>query len=185
MRTAEFQRLISIDIETAGPNPGDYALLTIGACRVADPQQGFYAELKPDRDRLTPEAFGVHGLSLDALHERGLPPLEAIRKFDAWLSHAVPNGEAPIFAAFNAPFDWMFIAEYFHRYLGRNPFGHAALDIKALYMGASRTAWGETSMEQVASRYLDGQALSHHALEDAKNQAKILRAILKQLDQGE
>ncbi len=27
---------ISVDVETSGPNPGDYDLLSIGACRVDD-----------------------------------------------------------------------------------------------------------------------------------------------------
>ena len=27
----------------------------------------------------------------------------------------------------------MFVNDYFHRFLGRNPFGHAALDLKAFF----------------------------------------------------
>jgi hypothetical protein len=50
----------------------------------------------------------------------------------------------PVFVGFNAAFDWSFVNYYFQRYLGENPFGFAALDIKSLYMGATGCAWEET-----------------------------------------
>ena len=39
--------LISVDVETAGPNPSQYSLLSIGACLVDEPDQKFYIELTP------------------------------------------------------------------------------------------------------------------------------------------
>ena len=36
---------ISVDVETAGPNPGQYSLLSIGACLVFVPAKTFYVEL--------------------------------------------------------------------------------------------------------------------------------------------
>lgn len=38
---------ISVDIEASGPIPGEYSLLSIGACMVDNPDESFYAELKP------------------------------------------------------------------------------------------------------------------------------------------
>jgi hypothetical protein len=38
---------ISVDVETAGPIPGDYSLLSIGACVVDEPSQTFSCELQP------------------------------------------------------------------------------------------------------------------------------------------
>ena len=55
---------VSVDVESAGPNPADYALLSIGACLVDDPEQTFYVELQPTSMRFTPEALAVSGLSL-------------------------------------------------------------------------------------------------------------------------
>jgi ribonuclease T len=73
----------------------------------------------------------------------------------------------------------MFVADYFHRFLGENPFGHKALDIKALYMGRHRTAFADTRFRDVAKRYRIGQgALTHNALEDALVQAALLRRLL-------
>jgi DNA polymerase III epsilon subunit-like protein len=166
---------VSVDVETAGPNPADYALLTVGACLVDDPSQTFHAEIQPTTLRSTPEALAVTGLSLERLAREGLPPAEAMRRFEDWLAHVVPHGQHPVFVGFNAAFDWMFVADYFHRFLGRNPFGHTALDIKAYYMGLTGVAWSETTKAALATRYPDHPALTHDALQDALDQAALFR----------
>ena len=171
---------ISVDVETAGPNPSQYSLLSIGACPLMDPENGFYIELQPVNDLLLPEAYAVHQLSLDELNSKGVAPVEAMARFESWLDDVVPSGQRPVFVAFNAPFDWMFVSDYFHRYLGRNPFGHAALDLKAFYMGLHRSTWNETAMRNVAIDYLDGRKISHHALEDARDQAGIFARMYQQ-----
>ncbi len=181
--TSTTEIFISVDVETAGPNPGQYALLSIGACLVSDPAQTFYVELKPDRTAALPEALAISKLSLAELTERGLPPAEALALFETWtLAHTAAGGR-PVFVAFNAPFDWMFIADYFQRYLGRNPFGHSALDIKALYMGLTGARWNETSLHYVAARYGRRQALAHQALSDAVDQAGLFREMLDEARQ--
>jgi hypothetical protein len=75
----------------------------------------------------------------------------------------------------------MFVADYFHRFLGQNPFGHSALDLKALYMGLTGMPWSQTSMRYVAPRYLGNRQLSHHAAQDAIDQAELLRRMLAEL----
>lgn len=172
---------ISVDVETAGPNPSDYSLLSIGACTLEPPQRTFYVELVPVNDRATPEALAVSGLSLETLRQRGLPPAEAMGRFANWVGEVVTEGSRPVFAAFNAPFDWMFVHDYFYRFLKHNPFGHSALDMKALYMGLMGVRWHETSMGQVSAPYLDRRRLRHHALEDALDQAEILSQLLEEL----
>lgn len=96
---------ISVDVETAGPSPGRYSLLSIGACTLAGPRRTFYVQLQPVNAEMLPEAFAVHGLALEDLAARGLPPAEAMERFEAWLAEVVPPGERPVFVAFNAPFD--------------------------------------------------------------------------------
>jgi DNA polymerase III epsilon subunit-like protein len=168
----------SVDIETAGPYPGRYSLLTIGACLVSDPKETFYVEMRPASSDSTLRALEITGLSMEALAERGVEPAEAMRQFEEWVQAHTPEGSRPVFVAFNAVFDWMFINDYFHRYLGRNPFGHSALDMKALYMGLTGAKWAETSMRYVAARYLEGRELTHNSLNDACDQAELLRRML-------
>ena len=74
--------------------------------------------------------------------------------FEDWVQTRSPAGHRPVFVAFNAAFDWMFIADYFERHLGRNPFGYSALDIKAFAMGSGNTSWAATSMDVLAARHL-------------------------------
>jgi len=169
---------VSVDVEAAGPTPSLYALLSIGACLVSRPEERFYVELQPSLPASEPQAATVHQLSFDRLSAEGLPPADAMARFAGWLDTVVPTGDRPVFVAFNAAFDWMFVNDYFLRFLGHNPFGHAALDIKAYYMGLRRTRWSETSMRVLSPRYMDGRLLSHHALEDALAQAEMFRQLL-------
>jgi len=175
---------IVVDVETSGPSPSHYALLSIGASTVNDPQQTFYAELQPDRQAFTSEAMAVNGLSLEQLSTEGLPPAEALQRFADWVEQVVPADAQPVLAAFNAPFDWMFVNDYFHRYLRHNPFGHSALDIKAYFMGLHCVTWQETSHERVGSRYGGRIKLSHHALYDAMDDAEILQSMIAEQRTG-
>jgi ribonuclease T len=168
---------VSVDVETAGPNPSDYALLSIGACLVDDPARTFYVEIKPTSSRATPEALAVTGLSLERLSREGLAPAEAMRRFADWLQVEIPEGHVPVFVGFNAAFDWMFVADYFHHYLGRNPFGHTAVDIKSFTMALTGADWSETTKAALASRYPDHPTLTHHALQDAIDQAALFRRV--------
>lgn len=170
---------ICVDVETAGPVPGDYAMLSIGACLVYDTANTFYIELKPDKDGVDPEALAIGGLDMDELRRKGAEPVEAMQAFADWIAAVAPAPARPLFVAFNAPFDWMFINDYFHRYMGGNPFGHSALDIKAYFMGQMGVNWADTSMQRISSFFLEERRLTHNALRDAQDQAEIFLKILK------
>ena len=171
---------ICVDVETAGPIPGQYAMLSIGACLVDDPSTTFYVELQPDREDFSPEAMRIHGLSLDSLKQTGLPPKEAMEQFSSWVKKVSLLDRKAVFVALNAPFDWMFVNDYFHRYLGENPFGHSALDIKAYFMGQMGVNWAETSLKHISEHLLEQHSLDHNALSDALEQAEVFRKILAQ-----
>ena len=172
--------LISVDVETAGPYPGRYSLLSIGACLVSDFDSSFYIELQPITPDMVPDALAVTGLTMEALLERGTAPAAAMLDFAGWLRSVTPDGAHPVFVGFNAPFDWMFVNDYFHRFLGYNPFGHNALDIKAFYAGRTGAPWSETSLRHVAARYGGPPSLSHNALADAIDQAALMAALLEE-----
>lgn len=171
------ETFISVDVETAGPNPSQYSMVSIGACLVDDPESGFYVELRPDKADFVPSSLDVGGLTMDYLAEEGVDPQTAMEQFRDWVISVLPDTHVPVFVGFNAPFDWMFVNDYFLRYLGKNPFGHSALDIKAYYMGATGSSWARTSMRFLSPLYLDGSKLSHNALGDARDQARIFRGI--------
>lgn len=173
------ETFISVDVETAGPNPSDYSMLSIGACLVDEPTTGFYIELVPLNHAMTTEALSIGGLTIEHLEEHGVEASVAMSRFSEWITSVVPAGDVPVFVGFNAAFDWMFVCDYFERFLGSNPFGHSAIDIKSLYLGMAGGTWGETSLRFLSPLYLEGRLLSHNALGDARDQAALYTAIAR------
>lgn len=172
---------VSVDVETAGPIPGEYSLLAIGACSVYDPQRTFACELKPINKNADPKALEITGLSLDILEQTGLTPEQAMARFASWLNQLRANDETLVFVGLNAPFDWSFVNYYFHKFLGENPFGFTALDIKAYYMGATGSQWADTRSSRIASALNPQLSGDHNALHDAQYQAEIFRLIRRNL----
>jgi len=168
---------LSVDVETAGPIPGEYSLLTIGACDVSDLKQTFVCELKPTTRNADPKALEITGLSMERLEREGLEPAVGMQAFRDWVIRTVGPDATPIFVGFNAPFDWSFVNYYFHRYLGENPFGFAALDIKSMYMGAFACSWSQTRSSQIAAALHPTLKGNHDALHDAQYQAELFLLI--------
>jgi len=167
---------ISVDVETSGPIPGEFSLLTIGAANVDDVGQTFECKLKPFNHNADPKALEVTGLSLDELERSGLPAQDAMTRLGDWITQ-LAGSATPVFVGFNAPFDWSFVNYYFHRFTGANPFGFSALDIKAYYMGATGCSWHETRSSSIAKKLRPKLAGNHNALDDALYQAELFRLV--------
>lgn len=168
---------ISVDVETSGPIPGEHSMLSLGACVVKDTSRKYYVVFKPTSKQFVPEALAVSGFSLDELEEVGTAPKTAMSAFDSWISE-VAAGKRPVFVAFNATFDWQFVNYYFHKFLGKNPFGISGLDIKAYYAGKFGKTWGDTSKKKFDRRFLSDKKHTHNALDDAIEQAEIFEKLL-------
>ncbi len=172
---------VSVDVETSGPAPSVASLVSIGACLVDAPEVGIEILVRPVEGRAwSAEAEAVHRLSRERLEAEGLEPGDAMRRLASWLGEVVPVGSTPIFVSLNAPFDWLFVADHCWRYLGSNPFGVSAVDLKALYMGRHLEdvrAWSETRSADIRRRYPVTLPHTHGALDDAREQAEICRRI--------
>ncbi len=169
---------ISVDIEAAGPIPGEYSMLSIGACVVGKTNQSFYTEIKPINDHFTEKALEVAGLSLEELKVKGEHPAVVMRRFEQWILE-MSGDNRPVFVAFNATFDWSFSHWYFIKFLGHDPFGISGLDIKAYFMGKHKTKWEETIKKKVRRLYRSQTIHTHNALDDAREQAEIFEKMLK------
>jgi len=176
------EALVSVDIEASGPSPSTGSMLSIGACLVDDPAVGIYIEIKPLADRgWSNDAARVHGLDRQRLEANGIEPAGAMRLLADWLAEACGD-RRPIFVGFNSPFDWMFVADYMWRYLGRNPFGISALDLKSYYMAGEGVArWDETRRLYVDERLGIASDHNHHALDDARGQAALARLLIERV----
>ncbi|EFK8501218.1 TPA: exonuclease domain-containing protein [Escherichia coli] len=178
MRTDK-EIFVSVDVETSGPIPGKYSMLSIGACVAFEPSKQFSCYLKPISEDFIPAAMEVTGLSLEKLHVDGLDPVDAMVQFKEWINSVVKEDETVVFVGFNASFDWSFINYYFHVYLGDNPFGIAALDIKSMYFGISHASWRLTRSSEIAKVVKPETYGDHDALHDARYQAELFRLIDK------
>lgn len=168
---------ISVDIETAGPIVGEHSMLTIGACLVYQPEVEFAIMLQPISDKAIEEALKVSGITLEQAYKDGLPPTDAMFQFENWIIQNISEDCTPIFVGLNAPFDWSFINFYFLKYLNRNPFGISAIDVKALFMGATKCSWYDTKSSLIDKYVHPTLQGDHNALHDAKYQAELFRLI--------
>lgn len=193
------KKYISVDVETTGPTPGKYSMLSLGACIVGDTSRKFYRELKPLNGNYILEAMKVGCLGLfciksfehnveynpkseefnprkvlKRLFQVGQTPEEAMSDFADWINQNT-NGFEPIEAAAPIKFDGMFTAWYFDNfYSGKNPLGYSGIDIKSMYRGLMKD-------EHASTKDLVGKKLPHNALEDAIIQAEEFEIVLKKM----
>ncbi|WP_340613954.1 3'-5' exonuclease [Xenorhabdus thailandensis] len=170
---------ISVDVETTGPIVSEHSMLTVGACLVYQPEVCFSTMLKPISEKSIEEALAVTGLTLEKAEKDGLTPTEAMTQFADWIADNIPEDCTPVFVGLNAPFDWGFVNYYFWKYLGCNPFGFSALDIKALFMGVTGCTWHDTKSSCIDKIVNPNQKGNHDALDDAIYQAELFRLIYR------
>lgn len=164
----------SVDIESAGPIPGKYSMLSLGACVVGKPSLSFYVEFKPISSAFVPAAMAISGFNLKNLRKTGITPKRAMSEFTSWIDKAAGKKKA-VFVGFNGSYDWQFVNWYFETYVGRNPFGFGGIDIKSFYMGLSGLPWGQTTSSQLPPELQPDQPQTHNALDDARAQASIFK----------
>jgi DNA polymerase III epsilon subunit-like protein len=171
------ERYFSVDIESSGPTPGKYSMLSLGACVVGKPDEAFYVELKPISKEFIPDALKVSGFDLDRLEKEGKSPREAMTAFRSWVEKVAADHKA-VFVGFNACYDWQFVNWYLESFTGGNPFGFGGIDIKSYFMGLSGVSWAKTTSSQLPSEFQPDVPQTHNALEDARAQASIFQKLL-------
>jgi DNA polymerase III alpha subunit (gram-positive type) len=170
---------ISVDIESAGPIPGKYSMLALGACEVGQTDKQFYIEIQPINDLFVPEAMNVIGRPLSDFEKSGVNAAAAMQKFVNWIDQ-VGHKRTPVFVGFNGTFDWSFVNWYFHTYLKSNPFGFGGIDIKSYYMGLSGSSWKDTRSSRIPAEFKGNSPHTHNALDDAIEQAQMFELMRNQ-----
>jgi len=128
-----------VDVESDGPIPGDYSMISFGAV-LAEPDKyktpgfrhkTFYGKLKPISDKWIPEALAVSGHSREETLTFADPKL-VIDDFADWIKRL---NTRVTFISDNNGFDWQFINWYFHHFTGTNPLGYSSQNLGSLYKG--------------------------------------------------
>jgi hypothetical protein len=180
---------VSADIETDGPIPGEFSMLSFALCLASrydgtalevfepDPATTFYVELKPISDRFEQDALEVHGLDRDALAVRGTDPEAAMRAASEWIT-AHSDGARPVLVAYPVAFDWAWLYWYFLRFTGESPFGvSSCLDIRTLYQARALTPFDLSSQRSMPPELLPRRPHTHNAADDAQEQAELFNSI--------
>lgn len=157
--------IIMVDIESDGPIPGDYSMVSFGAVLVDEKlDKTFYGKLKPISDKWVPDALAVSGFS----REETLKFQEAekvMSEFAEWLNKV--SDSRPMFFSDNNGFDWQFINWYFIHFLGKNPFGFSSTNLGSLYKGMVKDTFKNF-------KHLRKTKHTHNPVDDALGNAEAL-----------
>ena len=159
---------IIVDVEADGPIPAEYSMVCFGAVLFDEAlDKSFYGQTRPISERFLPEALAVSGFSREQ-HLAFDDPMAVMEAFAGWLEER-PRGR-PVFVSDNLAFDWQFINYYFHRYLGRNPFGFSGRRIGDLYAGLVKDARKASEWKK-----LRVTPHTHNPVDDARGNAEALK----------
>lgn len=168
---------ISTDVETDGPIPGPYSMLSFAsaAYRADKTLLGTFsanletlpgASAHPDTMawwQSQPQAWAACRSNLQA-------PEIALPAYRAWLQ-TLPG--QPVFVAYPAAFDFMFVYWYLIRFTGHSPFAHSALDIKTYAMALLKQPYRASTKQNMPARWFDALPHTHLALDDAIEQGAL------------
>lgn len=175
----------SADVETDGPIPGPYSLLSFALVyagrfdgnRFERPEnlgRSFYRELRPISDSFDPEALRVNGLDRDRLCREGDAPEAAMAAAASWIRSQAGAGE-PVLVAYPLSFDWAWLYWYFMRFAAAgSPFSYSrCFDIKTAFSVKAHVPVSESGRSKLWPVLSSRRVHTHHALDDAKEQAEI------------
>ncbi len=156
---------IMVDIESDGPIPGDYSMISFGAVVVDNNlDKTFYGKIRPISEKYITDALKVSGFSREEtlLFDE---PEKVMLDFNTWVKSNCKD--RPIFISDNNGFDWMFICWYFHHFIGENPFGFSSQNLGSLYKGLVKDTFK-------TFKHLRKTEHTHNPVDDAKGNAEAL-----------
>ena len=175
---------VSVDIEADGPIPGPHSMLSLGA--VAYTAEGHclgeYAanlETLPEAD-MHPSMAAWWQQFPDAWHahrQNPRPPADVMREFADWLE-ALPG--LPLFVAWPATWDFMWVYWYLIKFTGRRPFAEHGIDMRSYAMGMRKREFGRSGKHYLPKRWISARPHTHIALDDAHEQGELFIQMLRE-----
>lgn len=175
---------ISTDVETDGPIPGPYSMLSVGsAAYTAD--KTLMATFSANLDTLpgasahpkTAAWWATQPEAWEACRKDLEPPVAAMTRYVTWLK-SLPG--RPVFVAYPAGFDFLFVYWYLMRFVGESPFSHSALDMKSFAMALLKTDYRQSTKRHMPQRWFDNLPHTHIALDDAIEQGALFCNMLRE-----
>jgi hypothetical protein len=97
-------------------------------------------------------------------------PETAMSRYVIWIKSL---SGSPVFVAYPAGFDFLFVYWYLIRFTGGSPFSFSALDIKSYAMALLKTDYRECVKRNMPRRWFDPLPHRHIALDDALEQGAL------------
>jgi hypothetical protein len=168
---------VSTDVESDGPIPGPNSMLSFGsAAYLADKTlvDTFSANLQtlPDAagDPATMDWWRQHPDAWARTRTDLEEPAAAMRRYVAWLKK-LPG--RPVFVAYPAGYDFLFVYWYLIRFAGESPFSFSALDIKTFAMALLHCDYRDAVKRNMPRHWFDDLPHNHVALDDALEQGAL------------
>jgi len=171
---------ISTDLEADGPIPGPHSMLALGASAFSITRDegvkllsSFSVNLQElegaTQDPATMEFWSKHHRAWEINRRYPVSPAVAMNRYLEWLERDL-DGE-PVFVAWPATFDFLFVYWYLMKFVGRSPFEWSGLDAKSYAMAIKRKRWLEVSMDDLGENvHVSPNSWPHVAVYDAKSQ---------------
>jgi hypothetical protein len=174
---------VSTDVEADGPIPGPHSMLSFAsAAFLADKTllSTFYAtlELLPGTSGHpgTMQWWQDHPEAWAASRQDPRPPEVVMPEYVHWLKN-LPG--KPVFVAYPAAYDFMFVYWYLIRFTGESPFSHSALDLKTLAMAILGKEYRQSTKRTMPREWFGLIKHSHVALDDAIEQGLLFCNMLQ------
>lgn len=181
----------SADVETDGPIPGPFSILSFALVyagsfdgrrfeRPREYAETFYRELKPISDAFEPEALRVNGLDRARLCREGELPERVMTEACQWIKKIAGAGR-PVLVAYPLSFDWTWLYWYFIRFSKEgSPFDYSrCFDIKTAVAVKAGIPISEAGRSHLLPALRSAHTHTHHALDDATEQAEIFANVFK------
>lgn len=175
-----FQSHFVLDVESDGPHPLDFNMISFALVSLTDPAKGFSALLQPihENDGGWKAARDVSGISWERQRAEGRPTREVMDEVQTWAVEIAQRDRITIWSD-NPAYDWQFWNAYTHHFTGRNVAGFSARrigDLDAGRRGAPLTTNGWKKWRRTEH--------THDPLDDARGNAEALRTILEAMEGG-
>jgi len=168
---------LSTDVETDGPIPGPNSMLSFASAAFKPDKTlvGTFAanlELLPGAagDPKTMDWWKSQPQAWEACRTDLQSPESAMKKYVDWIKGL---GGKPVFVAYPAGFDFLFVYWYLIRFTGASPFSHSGLDIKTYAMAMLGKDYRDSVKRNMPGRWFDPSPHTHVALDDAIEQGKL------------
>jgi hypothetical protein len=164
----------STDVEADGPIPGPHSMLSFASAAYLTDKtliDTFYATLETlpgaSGHPETMDWWAKHPQAWEASRKEPRPPEIVMPEYVQWLKK-LPG--KPVFVAYPAAYDFMFVYWYLIRFTGESPFSHSALDMKTLAMAILGKEYRQSTKRNMPRSWFEPVKHTHIALDDAIEQ---------------